>query len=162
MGSHYTPGEVTLPLGTNDYGDIQPRESLILGIYSSLWHRYQGSSKVCVKLMLKSQNSKQKLKKLNRHTSLIPKSDSRGGWTRSRAAIIADVAFISVWRLHKEKKHMVATNGCVFRSCLQIKYKLYTCRNYTAPSCTPALSWLLRLLRRDFGYQQPALSSCSI
>ena len=75
MGSDYTPGEVTLPLGTNDYGDIQPGESLILGIHSSLWHRYQGSSKA---LMLKRQNSKQKPKKLNRHTSLT-RSDRREG-----------------------------------------------------------------------------------
>ena len=32
----------------------------------------------------------------------------------------------------------------------------------TAPSRAPALSWLLRLVRRrDFGDQQPALSTCS-
>ena len=36
-----------------------------------------------------------------------------GGRTRSRAANIADVAFISLWYLHRAKKHMVATNGCV-------------------------------------------------
>ena len=81
--------------------------------------------------MLKRENSKQKPKKLNRHTSLT-RSDRReggGGGTRSRAAIIADVAFISLWRLYREKKHMFTTNGCVFRIVLKFsaKYKLYTC-----------------------------------
>ena len=46
----------------------------------------------------------------------------RAGQTRSHVAIIADVAFISLWRLHKEKKHMVAKGVVYFEqfwSCLR-------------------------------------------
>ena len=46
----------------------------------------------------------------------------------------------------------------LFRSFLQSTSYILV----TAPSRAPALSWLLRLVRRrDFGDQQPALSSCS-
>ena len=74
--------------------------------------------------------------------TLLPLGALRGGRTRSRAGIIADVAFISLWRLHREKKHVVASNSCVFRTVSKLcaKYKLYTGRNFTAPCCARALS----------------------
>jgi len=88
----------------------------------------------------------------------------RGGRTRSRAANIADIAFISLWYLHRAKKHMTSTNSCVFQTVLKLsaKYKLYTCRSCTAHSRAPVLSWLLGLvLGRDCGDQQPTLNSSS-
>ena len=50
-----------------------------------------------------------------------------GAGTRSHAPIIADVAFISLWHLHREKTRMVATNSCVFQTVKSAKYTLYTC-----------------------------------
>ena len=45
---------------------------------------------------------------------------TRGGRTRSHAAIIADVAFISLRRFHCEQKHVVASNGGVFRTVVEV------------------------------------------
>ena len=87
-----------------------------------------------------------------------------GDRTGSHAAIVADIAFISLDHLHREKKYMVATNVCVFQTVLKFfaKYKLYTCRNCATSSCAPALPWLLGLMQgRDCRDQQPTLSSSS-
>ena len=59
------------------------------------------------------------------------------GWIRSyipaHAAIIAYLAFTSLWRLHRIRKHVVITNSCVFRTLLKVFAKLYTCRNCIVP-----------------------------
>ena len=85
------------------------------------------------------------------------KSHTRGGRTRSRAAIIADVAFISLWHFAQRKKTPGRNKRLCILTCLEVVCKVQAIYLYKL-YCASALSWIQRLAQTEEDNLQPGIN----